>query len=258
MLRKKTVTINENFFATIGPAQAWLLGLLAADGCINDFGQITLSQSGPHGHHLITYVKRLLDHNGVIYQSSTGRQESYCLSWRSPTLAKHLSSYHITARKSLIYEWPDALPVTLAPHFLRGYLEGDGGVGVYDSGTTRYLLMQFVGTQAFTAVAERLIPVAARRTELVRAANCWELRWACSKAVLVGDWLFSDDTLYRGRKFETYHNFKAQWLPKHLRYAPLRAEAKRLCEAGVPVEEVAQTVGVSWKTVYRWRARQFV
>ncbi len=257
MERKKTVTINENFFAIIGPVQAWLLGLLAADGYVNDSGQIALSQSGPYGHHLITHVKSLLNHNGIIYQAPTSRQKSYCLSWRSPGLAKFLSSYHITARKSLIYEWPNALHTTLAPHFLRGYLEGDGGVGVYDSGTTRYLLIQFVGTQAFTDVAKQTIPVAAQRTELVRAANCWELRWACSKAVQVGDWLFSDDNLYRGRKFETYHNFKAQWLPRHLRYAPLKAEAKRLCAAGASVENVAQAVGVPWQTVYKWRTRHF-
>lgn len=59
-------SFNEAFFDEVGVSQAWLLGLLAADGCIIKDRHCHLGQSGDDGLEIIEKVVSLLEYSAPI------------------------------------------------------------------------------------------------------------------------------------------------------------------------------------------------
>jgi hypothetical protein len=59
--------IDENFFDNLTQEGAWLLGLLAADGCVTDRGIFQFGQT--NNKEIVEYVKNILSFEGQIYKS---------------------------------------------------------------------------------------------------------------------------------------------------------------------------------------------
>lgn len=127
--------------------------------------------------------------------------------------------YDVRPRKTYDYRGPYNT-VRISDAFVRGYIEGDGSVGVYKSGATdRNLTISVVGTPEFMSRVAIAAPVHPRTTEIGRCQNLSELRWSGSKAFDLGNWAFMDDRLPRGKKArlfleyldEVYDN-PPQWL----------------------------------------------
>jgi hypothetical protein len=69
-------------------------------------------------------------------RSSSGFPTSH-ITISSKLLAKSLARHGIVNRKAKILRWPTSVSEPLLRHYLRGYFDGDGGLGVYKSPYTR-------------------------------------------------------------------------------------------------------------------------
>jgi len=125
--------VNVNFFKTWTPAMAWVLGVIASDGCVyihkksyrnqliiemkdlDVLEKIRLAMNSDHKILKIEYIKwnRKFSINRLVI----ARKE----------IVNDLVRLGITPRKSKTLKMPN-VPNKYFSHFVRGYLDGDGSV----------------------------------------------------------------------------------------------------------------------------------
>jgi hypothetical protein len=125
---------NTEFFFKETPEMAYVLGWFAADGCVRSLrGQLSAIclRLKKTDHGMLEKIKRLTGFTsdlmyGSQYDSRTKKEYEYCMIlFNSKHVLEHLAKYDIRPRKSLDLEFP-SLPDDLYPHYIRGYLDGDG------------------------------------------------------------------------------------------------------------------------------------
>lgn len=124
----RTYYCNENYFKTIDtPERAYLLGLIASDGCVykreNHIGVLSLSFHEKE-IELLNIVQRELETNQPILH----KENIISLAINSDILFNDLKNYNIVPRKTWIYEPVSLENDKLTWHYLRGYLDGDGSI----------------------------------------------------------------------------------------------------------------------------------
>lgn len=146
-------------FSGATPESRWAIGIMAADGNVRSrVGQVRFGQSLKN-LDLLDEMRRHIGHSGEPSFAKT--TSSYMLSWTSRRHVDDLARYGVVDAKSLIYRLPD--PSLMSLDFLRGYIDGDGCIGVYSNGThRRYLQLGWVGTPEFIKQCLDWLPVTGR------------------------------------------------------------------------------------------------
>lgn len=251
--RFKALPCNDAYFDTLGSEQAWLLGFIAADGCIMG-KQLCIGQSGPHGRQILQHVQGLLGHKGKL--SSTEHnpgQTSYMMTVTSTRLVARLKELGITQRKSLTFELPSVVLGKLFCPFMRGYIDGDGCVTLVKTNSTTTLLWSYCGTFQFVQQSAACLPV----TGHVRVIydNIGEFRVHGKAAVQLGYWLWQDTSLPRYVKQDAWEKFLTQHSPQYMRYLPIRREAQRQLEDDMSVAVISEQLDIPFQTIYKWKRR---
>jgi hypothetical protein len=131
-------TCNSNFFEKIDTEEkAYWLGALYADGCVrnnkNSYSVTLISKD----IEWLDKFKEHIEYTGLIYREYHKKfnKECFKLNISDNKLAQDLINCGCTERKSLTIEFPgeNILPKNLINHFIRGYFDGDGTVGVYNN-----------------------------------------------------------------------------------------------------------------------------
>jgi hypothetical protein len=247
---------NEEIFANLTPNSAWLLGILASDGCVGDDNGITINQSGIHGLKLIEYIAKLISFSGAVRKyKPRGGQVSHSIRFTSERTAQHLSVYNIVPRKSLIYEFPSSLPDAHFYHFLRGYIDGDGCVGTYDVGGSKsFLKISLVGTRKFVDEVQRRVAIPSVR-RVCDARNCHEVCWNGQHAFALGERVYSEEVEFKSIKYSKWRDRRDKLINDNLVQQCLRKQdVDSLIQAGVPVPEISWILSEHFQSVYRWKA----
>jgi len=248
--------INDNYLDKINQESSWFIGIMAADGNIKKNNRsFSISQSGSSGQIIIEYIKKILSYNGKTYiQYPKKGLETFGIVCTSPKLIDKLSEFNIIPNKSLIYKFPETIDQVFFASFIRGYFEGDGCAGIYDNGKgSKYLQISFVGTFEFIKKCSEIIPIKGNIIEK-SAKNCFEIRWYSKKALTVADWLYKDDNLFIGKKYEIIQNAKKI---KNKKEKPhLKNKAFEMLKLGMKPEQIAKKIGVAFQTIYKWKSKQ--
>ena len=181
----RTYKVNDKFLDIIGKEQAYFLGLMASDGCVKK-NCFSISQSGEHGLKLINDLKILLKSNAKIYKY----MNTFSINITSKKLVESLKIYNIVERKTLVYEFPNKLSKIYYKYFIRGYIDGDGCCGIYNSGTCDYLSISFVGTKNFIKDCYNKIPISGNICKIKRCKNLYDIRYNGRKAIKLGEWIW--------------------------------------------------------------------
>jgi len=254
--RRSKYNINEDYFKVLNSESLWLVGLLAADGWIKKDRFIGISQSGDEGEDMIEEVKRLLEYNAPTYEKDTIGRKAYSINITSNKIVNDLSKFNIVPSKSLIYELPE-LNGDDFRDYLRGYIDGDGSVGVYDNGNGyEYVVISFVGTKDFVEKCSELTPIKySGLRDLKRSENCWEIRWYGKRAIEFGNWVYYNKDLYKSKKFCIFDHYIKNNKPDYLVYEEKKEEVKKLLTDGKKVMEVSKITGIPFQTIYTWRKK---
>lgn len=128
----RKLSLNTDYFKRIGPAQAYWLGFLAADGCVavlrglnRPHPQFVLSAYSKDKDHLEKLKKAINAGHKIVgpYRKSGG---SAChLHMTSYDLCLSLERFGIIPRKSFVLRPPKLRP-HLYRHWCRGIIDGDG------------------------------------------------------------------------------------------------------------------------------------
>ena len=115
--------INEHFFSKWSPEMAYVLGLIATDGCISKSGTVSLCVNDKD---LLEKVKAAMGSSHAI-KSYAHQEGLYIFNFAREKLVADLNSLGIFPKKSLNIRFPD-VPDAFLVDFIRGVFDGDGSV----------------------------------------------------------------------------------------------------------------------------------
>lgn len=132
--RQNVLTVREDLFESVNTEEdAYWLGFLYADGCIDDRGRVSFKLQRLDKPHLEKFAKFTHFTNIVHdYISKCGGKsfEACGMSFAAQHLHKNFIRLGVVPRKSLILKFPtfEQVPEHLMIHFIRGYFDGDGHI----------------------------------------------------------------------------------------------------------------------------------
>lgn len=147
--------LNERYFETIDTEEkAYWLGFLYADGCVcvRRKGEnvksmnVEVGLKGSDEEHLIKLANSLEYENYKLIHRTVKESETVRIVIHSTSLCRDLIDKGCTPKKSLTLKFP-SLSKELTPHFIRGYIDGDGYIGVKHNKTYDVLRMSVLGTE---------------------------------------------------------------------------------------------------------------
>lgn len=133
--------INENYFDDIDTQnKAYILGLLYADG--NNYtrqNNVKLELQERDKDILIKINKELEYDKELVFTELNAKNENWQNTYKIMITNKHISetlnNLGMVPNKSLILTFPNWLDKDLVPHFIRGYLDGDGCIYWNETGS---------------------------------------------------------------------------------------------------------------------------
>ena len=205
-------SVNEHFFDDLGHERpAYYLGLLFADGCVYDrpHGRqkvLSLSQS-MNGAELVEQFVHDIEYGGNInhYIHKDGRT-GVIVQITSDYLCDRLIALGCTQKKTLVIRFPSQVPWETMRHFLRGYTDGDGCLGIYDgqskiriSSGSRPFLVEFRGALC------AMLPTINDNNKIskVRRKNCYTLQWSSNfQCAQIASLLYGDCSVALLKKYD--------------------------------------------------------
>lgn len=229
-LKKRGVTVtkgrgyilprNSYVFDVIDTEEkAYWLGFLYSDGTVATAGHsVSISLSIKDIDHLQKFMD-FLDYKGKIcitkakmYSKDTSDRISYIASATITDARIHdaLIAKGCVPNKTLVLKFPDEsifADKNLIYAFLRGYVEGDGTLGVYPHSKKVPKLeasLMMVGTKPFLEGVQKYLGPGF----LMQKPNCGKLvhrlGYSTAKAVRAADLIYKDATVYLERKHNIY------------------------------------------------------
>ncbi len=201
--------LDHNYFDIIDTERkAYFLGLMFADGNISmNRSSFTVRLISKDKYILEQF---LLDLNSTapVYTAYHKKYKKKCfsISLTSERMFKSLNSIGCTPRKSLTLEFPD-LDSSLVPHFIRGYFDGDGTVGVYSSKNTSWkrLMSGFCGTYTFLNKLVQYLPTS-KKTVQVRKNGLSILSFSVQDSITLYTYMYNNATVFLHRKHAIFYN----------------------------------------------------
>jgi len=124
---------NHAFFSSIDTEEkAYWLGFIAADGYISwakDGNSALTVTLAPQDKEHLYRLQNSLQSTHPVKEYNYPYKQLVKLFIRSKQLTDDLASYGVVPAKTFTHSWPQ-LPDDLLIHFLRGYVDGDGGFHV--------------------------------------------------------------------------------------------------------------------------------
>jgi hypothetical protein len=211
-----------DFFETIDTEEkAYWLGFIAADGCICPrFRALRVALSRKDRRHLFRLRRSLgIDTRVVPIMSSNGKGQwpAVVIHIVSKDMISDLARLGIKPNKTYDLEWPP-IEEDLAPHFIRGYLDGDGCWTV--TWSSHNMSVEILGRPGLlTAIQSRLMKSClVSRTKISPKSNCAavsSLRYAGNlQCIRIANYLYEDATIFLPRKRDVVLKHYSG-LPKH-------------------------------------------
>lgn len=189
----------EDIFSEVDTEEkAYWLGFLSADGCVHDnILELTLKEEDKE--HVERFARFISPTAEVKYRSLT---KAYRVMISNKQICDDLFALGVTPKKSLTLQFCEQVPEYLIHHYIRGYVDGDGSIGLKNKGKDAYL--SIIGTESF--LDEVIYALDLHHNKKRRQGEAYEIRYAGNKQVPpVLRKLYENATVYLPRKYEKYH-----------------------------------------------------
>lgn len=221
----KPINYNDKIFDNIDTEEkAYWLGFIYADGCICTYTEF-------HKHYRFELLLKIddIDHlrkfatfisyTGKIQEKQNGKNKACRIVLNGKHLWETLNSYGCTPKKSLILKFPDEFifkDKSLIRHFIRGYFDGDGSLGLYDYTTNNYIYhnkiqCNVLGTKDFLTGVNQYNPFSKLITSCGSTSHpnkAFRLQWSTKEAFSLCFYLYHNSTIFLDRKYTKYLSFR--------------------------------------------------
>ena len=205
-------TKNEKYFKTWSIEMAYFLGFICADGHLATHRNMLSIQLHTKDKYILENFKKFLNYDGNIYLRTDLPSANLWII--SKEITQDLMNFGLTRHKSQELKWIEQTPDQYVSHFVRGYFDGDGHVGLAQAHNpnNKKLIIKLVSTLPFI---ERLKiefqkNYGSECGSIVDNNTYYELVYTGSnhtKSFL--DWIYKDSTeeTRLKRKYDIYNEF---------------------------------------------------
>jgi hypothetical protein len=169
--RKNRYTLNEDYFNKIDtPIKSYLLGLMAADGCVTEKNYVVLESVD---RELVELFARELEYSGEIREIDLSpHQPHFRINFSSQRLAKSLHQWQIITNRmaSDSYRFPSAEHLH---SYVLGYFDGDG-CAYLNKGRSGGLVC-IVGSKNFTEELSQVMNMGATIAHSHNVVHYWRI-----------------------------------------------------------------------------------
>jgi hypothetical protein len=162
---------KEDFFSTDTPDSFYLAGFLAADGNVSSRKYTVSLNLGIKDIDHLGAIKELIGLEGTIgkvdvfnsRRNKNWKDTVNCfIHFSSPQTVSDLRRFNVVPKKTKIYDLPDwMIDHPLTSHFMRGYFDGDGHIGIRHvaktHGTTSKLRFHVAGNFSFLSKYQEIL-----------------------------------------------------------------------------------------------------
>lgn len=220
--RKK---VDENFFKSWSPKMAYVLGLICADGAVEDVRESSRTcylQISSIDKDLLTQVQKCLGSSHKLYLRKAEhviikgkiffRSDIYNLRIGNKVIFQDLIDLGVTPRKSLRLQLPP-VPDIYFNYFLRGYFDGDGCVNIYTQKNRPHLFLQVIftsGCKSFLEkISSKLFDFLQVQSKVGFYSGAYRLSYKTKQCLKVLAYMYKSLNLvpFLGRKYKIYYNY---------------------------------------------------
>jgi transposase-like protein len=198
--------LNHNWLDNIDTEEkSYFLGLLAADGWL-DRNTLFIDLQKKDSYLLETLQQKIVPFIPLAYYSAraTNLDDKVRLSITSKSWRMRCEELQIGYRKSLTMpDMIDKIPLEVRNHFVRGYFDGDGTVGVYFNKNLnkKFARVQFLGTKSFLVGIHRSIGLPVGTINLNPKEKIHRLNYSGKQRLFeIKEYLYKDATIFLPRK----------------------------------------------------------
>lgn len=205
----KIIQFNEHIFDEIDTEEkAYWLGFFADDGYITSrYNTVGINLSIKDLDHLKKYASFMGFPENIRFKNLNGDYPSCRCDIGNAHLQQTLQNYGFTVNKSEELRFPDEnifKSKDLIRHFIRGYCDGDGCVGISRS----YPYIKFAGNVYFLREVYKYFNIDGKISDDSRKIEWYaELTYNGKKAMLVGDLMYKNSNIHLERKYNIYLSF---------------------------------------------------
>ncbi len=208
--------VNANFFEKWTPEMAYLLGYLYADGSLEDASYLRgkYLRLTSTDFELVDFTKKVLgsEHTIVtIPPKSKLEKTRYFLRIGNHKIFDDLIGLGLHPKKSLTMKFPQ-VPQRFLSHFVRGYFDGDGHVGIVKSGNSfRRVTIVFVsGSLDFLIGVANCLEqnLGLRINKVYKRPGVYRLAYSTHDSIKVFKYMYADaNGVFLRRKFGVFKKF---------------------------------------------------
>lgn len=204
---------NHNYFSDINTEnKAYFLGLIFADGNISmNHSSHTIRLTSKDKSILLAFLQDLKS-DSIVYREYHKKYKKECFKIRltSTKMYHDLNNLGCVPVKSLILKFPKNLSQDLIPHFIRGYFDGDGTVGIYTNKTSTWkrLVSGFAGTENFLNGIQENLPITNKT--LKKSKNLYLLNFSVQDSITLYNYMYSNAVIFLKRKHDIFYDFIKQ------------------------------------------------
>lgn len=185
--------------------QAYWLGMLYADGWVSkDCNRIALCLKDKE--HVKKFAKFLNIEANKVKRKIIMDKHYYNLQFRNKQIHDDLIGLGCIPQKSLTLKFPEFLPSNLINHFVRGYFDGDGSIGIYSNkGAPPCPQVSLLGTKQFLEkiICNYNLP----KNKFSRCGKAYQYATVRKKSVKYFlNSLYKNSNIYLNRKHKIFNN----------------------------------------------------
>jgi hypothetical protein len=211
-MKKQKYNRNHCYFKTWSSDMAYFLGFFCADGHLATSKNTIYIQIHRKDDYILKIFHKFFEYDGPLYYRPNSNNVQFNI--YSKEITQDLMNFGLTRHKSQELKWIEQIPEEYISHFVRGYFDGDGHVGLAQAHNPndKKLIIKLVSTLTFI---ERLKiefqkHFGSECGSIVDNNTYYELVYTGSnhtKSFL--DWIYKDSTeeTRLKRKFDIYNEF---------------------------------------------------
>lgn len=213
---RRKFSFNYNFFDVIDcESKAYFLGLLYADGSNSKKGYVKIALQEKDSDILYSFSKEIKftgELKKIEYNNKNiNHQNQYELRLVKRYFCDNLTRLGCPPKKSLVLNFPNEsqVPSKLMHHFIRGYFDGDGSVGIYSPKKypqRKNVYLRITSTLNFCEKLKQILDNKGLASCIVNhkcnnITKTLTIGGVKSSKILI-DWLYKDANFYIKRKKE--------------------------------------------------------
>jgi hypothetical protein len=265
--------IRHDYFSQIdGPLKAYLLGLLAADGCVSSTDNSIKLKVSAKDVVLVELLRDAISPHSVVRVDTleplpgyTKKRKAAAMSVSSAQMKADLGQLGIVPRKTFTIQWPRLAPQFTAP-FILGCFDGDGMLR-WSGQPWQWRWCLYSASESFLTDAHEAIHrhLGLDLKQAVSVRGLHELRLNGGKTIQVLDaWLHADVPGLNRKRLPSgaYDHAQQVILAERAERARKRTlayrapekvkDVQRLRAQGATLDQIAAETGVNKNAVWNW------